>query len=74
MMTTMVILAVALTWVLFSAAVVVFICINSSRLSQAEELPHDHHSRKSPHRRNRKLETPAAAIPAGSSVVRTGGQ
>ena len=74
MTTTAVIIAVATMWVLFSAALVVFICMNSSRLSQAEELPRDHRPRKSAHRRTRKMESPAAAIAAGTSILGTGGQ
>jgi len=72
-MTTPLIIAVVAAWVLFSAALVVFLCMNSSRLSQAEELPRDRRPRKSAYRRTRHSES-AVSIPAGSSVVKPGGQ
>jgi hypothetical protein len=73
-MTTTIIIAVVSIWVLFSAALVVFICMNSSRLSQAEELPRDHHLRRSSSRKARLVEGSATSIPAGTSIVRSGGQ
>ena len=72
-MTTTLIIAVVLVWVLFSAALVVFLCMNSSRLSQSEELPRDRRPRKPAYRRARHSES-AASIRAGSSVVKPGGQ
>lgn len=74
MTTTMVILAIATAWVLFSAVLVVFICMNSSRLSQAEELPRDQRPRRSAHRRGRQVESSAATLPTGSTVLGSGGQ
>lgn len=50
-MTTTIIVAVVLGWVLFSAALVVFLCMNSSRLSEAEELPRSQRPRKPAYRR-----------------------
>jgi len=72
-MTTTLIVAVVLAGMLFSAALVVFLCMNSSRLSQAEELPRDRRPRKSAYRRARQGKS-APSIPAGSSVVKPGGQ
>ena len=72
-MTTTIIIAVVSIWVLFSAALVVFLCMNSSRLSQAEELPRDRRPRQPAYRRARHGES-AASIPASSSVVKPGGQ
>jgi len=74
-MTTTIIIAVVSIWVLFSAALVVFLCMNSSRLSQAEELPRDRRPRQpaSAYRRARHGES-AASISAGASVVKPGGQ
>lgn len=73
-MTTTIVIAVVSVWVLFSAALVVFLCMNASRLSQAEELPHDRRPRRSANRRARQSESPSASIPAGSGVAGTGGQ
>jgi len=72
-MTTTIIVAVVLMWVLFSAALGVFLCMNSSRLSQVEELPRDQRPRKPAYLRARRGES-SASIPAGSSVVKLRGQ
>jgi hypothetical protein len=71
-MTTTIIVAVVLGWVLFSGALVVFLCMNSSRLSEAEELPRDRRLRKPAYRRARQSES-AGSLPAGSSVAKSGG-
>jgi hypothetical protein len=73
-MTTAIIFAVASMWVLFSALIVVVLCMNSSRLSQAEELPRDRRHRRFGHRREVPAEAASAALPKGSGVAHPGGQ
>jgi hypothetical protein len=69
-MTTTIIVAVILIWVFFSAALVLFLCMNASRLSQVEELPRDHRPRRSGYRKAKHGET-ASSVLAGSGIVRS---
>lgn len=60
-----VILAIVVAWVIFSAFLVTVVCMNSSRLSQLEETPKPRRARPTSRAKKMAPQVQAAPLPAG---------
>ena len=60
-----VILAIVVAWVVFSALLVTAVCMNSSRLSQLEEMPKPRRARSTSRARKPAPQIQRAPLPAG---------